>query len=127
MVIGMNSDNETVYGAFVCVFIRFDGNLEQLADKLAKTLRLESFYFKTDQDPPHKKVGLAESLGWESWLETNSGNPPFNYRFSMETQNCYSELDEGRMHDLSPWFAQFLMSATKIDATPGPWRRGLHK
>ncbi|WP_299468682.1 hypothetical protein [uncultured Gimesia sp.] len=118
----MNSKNKAVYGAYICVLIRFEGNLEQLGTKLSEALQLSPFYFKPDQDPPHIQVGYAESLGWELFLEVDTENSPFNYRFSMETQICYSELDEGKMHDLSPWFARFLKIITNIEVVPGPWR-----
>lgn len=41
MVTWMNSKNEDVYGAFICVFVRFDGDLQQLSDRLAKALQIE--------------------------------------------------------------------------------------
>ena len=114
----MSSNHKTLYGAFACVYIRFDGDLEQLADTLALALNLKSFDVEASEEPPYEKIGSAESLGWEAWLQVDSGNPPYNYRLRIETENSFRESFEGRMHDLSPWLARFLMAVGDIEAVP---------
>jgi len=114
----MSSDTETFFGALASVYIRFDGNLEQLAEALSLALNLKSIDVDFREQPPYDKVGMTESLGWELWLEMDSTNPPYNYRLEIETENSIKEKFEGRMHDLSPWLSQFLMAASKIESVP---------
>ncbi|WP_157605044.1 hypothetical protein [Schlesneria paludicola] len=110
----MNSTN--VYGAFVRVWIRYDGTLEQLANTLASKLQLNSFDVEPSADSPHVKVGMTEAFGWEAWLEEDAKYPPCNFILKMETEDTFAEIAQGKMHDLSPWFARFLSNSFDIEA-----------
>jgi len=112
----LNSGN--VYGAYVRVWIRYEGTLEQLACKLATALNLKSIDVEAKENPPHAKVGMAEAFGWVVWLEEDSEHPPYKFALCMKTEDSITELFEGRMHDLSPWFARFLITACDIEAVP---------
>jgi hypothetical protein len=114
----MNNKMNDVFGAYVCVWIRYEGTLEQLASNLATALNLKSLVVEPSDDPPHDKMGMAEAFGWEVWLQADSEHPPYNFRLRMETEDSITESFEGRMHDLSPWFARFLMTLCDIEALP---------
>lgn len=107
-----------VYGAYACVRIRYEGSLEQLASDLATALNLKSFAVEPSEYPPHEKVGMAEAFGWEAWLQADSKDSSHHFRLRIETENSITESFEGRMHDLSPWFARLLNALCDIEATP---------
>lgn len=111
-------DYGSVYGAFACVRIRYEGTLEQLASDLATALNLKSFTVEPSENPPYEKVGMAEAFGWEAWLQADSGDSFHHFRLRIETENSITESFEGRMHDLSPWLARLLMALCDIEATP---------
>lgn len=107
-----------IYGAYASVRIRYEGTLEQLAGDLASALNLKSFAVEPSEYPPHEKVGMAEAFGWEAWLQADTGNSPHNFRLRIETENSITEAIEGRMHDLSQWFARLLRTLSDIEASP---------
>jgi hypothetical protein len=114
----MNLNTELLYGAFACVSIRFDGDLKELSKKLALVLNLKSFDVEPSEEPPHEMIGMSESLGWEAWLKSKSGMSAFNYHLEIQTEHSFNEHFEGRMHDLSPWFARLLRDAGNLDVVP---------
>jgi hypothetical protein len=111
-------ESNTVFGASACIAFRFDGTLEQLAEKLADALNLKSFDIETDQDPPHKMIGSAEALGWEIWLEEDLEESPHCFRLRMQTEHSLKEEFDGDMHDLSPWLARLISMLINVDALP---------
>ncbi|MES2790542.1 MAG: hypothetical protein V4719_13100 [Planctomycetota bacterium] len=92
--------------------------MEQLASDLATALNLKSFVVEPNEDPPHEKIGSAEAFGWEALLQADSGGSPHDFRLRIETENSITESFEGRMHNLSLWFARLLMALCDIEATP---------
>lgn len=108
--------NREVFGAFATVRIRFDGDLQALADKLCVAFNISSFNVEASEYPPHNEIGSAEALGWEIWLEaakTETG--AFDLR--LETEHAVEEVFHGRMHDISPWLARFLAMRCDLDVT----------
>ena len=111
-------ESNTVFGASACIAFRFDGTLEQLAEKLADALNLKSFDIETNQNPPHKMIGSAEALGWEIWLEEDLEESPHCFRLRMQTEHSLKEEFDGDMHDLSPWLAKLVSMLINVDALP---------
>lgn len=113
------SNNEmTVFGGKACIAIQYEGPLEHLASTIAKKLNLKEFYIDTDIEPPHQRIAMAESMGWEMWLEENSNVSTYNYRLSMSTENSLKEVGEGKMFDLSPWLARLISSLCDVKTRP---------
>ena len=113
-----NMNNSKLYGAFASVWIQYEGTLEQLANDLASALNLKSFVIEASEDPPHEKIGSAEAMGWEAWLQADSGYPSHNFRLRIETEHSITESFEHRMYDLSPWFARLVATLCDLKAFP---------
>jgi hypothetical protein len=107
---------ESIFGAYASVCIRFDGTLKVLADKLAGALELSGFEVKTSEYPPHNEIGSAGALGCELWLEAT--HPEGQFNLELRTTHAVEEIFHGRMHDLSPWLARFLAMMCDLNVTP---------
>lgn len=107
-----------VFGATAVIGIQFDGTLDQLAAILAEALNLKSFTVEASEDVPHKRVGSAEAMGWEAWLEEESVALTHKFRLRLETEHSLKESFEGRMFDLSPWLARLISTVCGVIAQP---------
>lgn len=112
-----------LFGARACILIQFDGTIDELAARLAEALNLKSFEVDVDEYPPHNRIGMAEALGWEAWLEEESVGSSRRFRLSMSTEVSGKLFDE--MHNLSPWFACLIATMCDVATQPVPssdWR-----
>src|ERR1700690_506907 len=92
-----------VFGGKASVYLRHEGDIQTLAQKLSKGLMLPNFQIAPSEWPPHQAVGSVEALGWELWLEPDQTIKSFHYALKMETEHSETESFNGHMHDLSPW------------------------
>ena len=60
----MNKDN-CIFGAKGIAFIKFGGNIEELALIINKGLQTTSFWFKNDTEAPFELKAYCENLGFE--------------------------------------------------------------
>ena len=104
-----------VYGAKGVVYLKYQGNMEDLAKKIAKGMQLPEFYFKSDQVPPHEISGLNESMGFEIWLKSSSLSEEFPFLLKIETGHSDDGIMDNRMHDLSPWLARYVREICEIE------------
>ena len=109
--------NPEIFGAFASVRIRFDGNLQSLADKLCVALNISSFNVEPSEWPPYDLTGSAEALGWQTWLEAAKTDPG-SFDLRIETEHAVEEVFHGRMHDISPWLARYLAMMCNLSVTP---------
>lgn len=106
----------TLEGAKASMRIRFPGDLIALSARLSKGLEIHDFRIGHREDPPYDVVGSCEALGFEMWLEERSeSEDPFRFLFTLSSQESSSSKLLGKMHDLSPWFAQFTSLVCRID------------
>ncbi|WP_419905902.1 hypothetical protein [Kiloniella sp.] len=109
-----------IYGAKALVYLKYDGDIEALVEKLSKSLSIPDFWIDTREESPHELIGLCENFGFEGWLETSEKVEGFAYSFKMETEDSFDEIHTGKMHDLSLWFARFIFNVCKIETfVPG--------
>ncbi len=111
-------DSKEVFGATACVVFQFNGTLDELAAELADALNLKSFTVEASQDPPHRRIGSAEAMGFEAWLEEVSTASPREFRLRIESEHSLKESFEGKMYDLSPWYARLISTLCDVKAQP---------
>lgn len=112
-----------LFGARACILIQYSGTIDELAARLAEALDLKSFDVDVDEYPPHNRIGMAEAMGWEAWLEEESVGSSRSFRLSMSTEGSGKLFDE--MHDLSPWLACLISTICHTTTQPVPsvdWR-----
>lgn len=103
------------FGAKATVFLKFDGNLEEIAKVLSDNLFLPEFWYKNDMDPPHNLCAMTETLGFEVWLQASNDVENYNYIFEIETGMEIEDRMENEMFDLSPWFAKEISRSCEIE------------
>lgn len=106
----------TLEGAKASMRIRFQGELTALSARLSKGLEIHDFRVEPREDPPYDAVGSCEALGFEMWLEEKpDSQDSFRFSFTLSSQESSSKGLLGKVHDLSPWFAQFTSLVCQID------------
>lgn len=95
-------------------YIKYDGGLKSLSEKLSKHLYLADFNFDTDIMPPHEMSGHCEALGCELWLK-KSNSQEYNFLFSFETEMAVEERDTEKFYDISPWLVSHLKRIGEIE------------
>lgn len=105
-----------MYGAKASIRIRFEGDIKGLATKLSQGLAIHDFRIDPREDVPHDIVGSNEALGFEMWLEEHpNSQDQFRFSLTLSTQDSFLETAQGRMHDLSFWFAKMTSLLCRID------------
>lgn len=104
-----------VYGAKALVYLKHNGDIKTLADKLSAGLVIPSFDVEAREDDPHDLIGSCETFGLEAWLESSSQIKGFSYSFKMETEHSLEESFNNKMHDLSLWLARYIFSICEIE------------
>lgn len=104
-----------IFGAQAKVFMKYQGNLEELSTILSKGLMLSNFTVEFRQDPPYDLTGSCEALGFEIWLSESNIMPEYSYVIEMQTELSNDELSLGQMHDLSLWLGRFISKMCDID------------
>jgi hypothetical protein len=97
-----------IHGAVGNVYLKFNGNINELANLISKGLMLPDFYFDTEEDPPHEKYGMCEAMGFQVWLENSNLITNYNYKFKIETSDSFKEIFNDQIHDLSLWLARYI-------------------
>ena len=105
-----------VFGGRASIYLRYEGDIQALAQKLSKGLMLPDFEIAPSEWPPYQVVGSVEALGWELWLEHDQTVKSFNYALKMETEHSETESFNGQMHDLSPWLARYISAICRVEA-----------
>lgn len=103
-----------IFGAKALVYLKYDGDINSLADELSKGLVLPSFSLETKKDTPHDLFGSCEAFGFEGWLESSEEISGFGYTFKIETEHSLEESFNDKMHDLSLWLARYIFSICEI-------------
>jgi len=105
-----------IYGAKAKIRIRFEGNLKELSLRLSKGLGLPDFEVESREDPPYDVMGSNEALGFEMWLEEQpDSQDSFHYSLTLSSQATFLETAQGRMYDLSAWFAKITSVLCGLD------------
>ncbi len=102
---------DNVYGASGKVYIQFSGTIEELANLISDKLCIPKLRLENREDEPYDIVGYSETMGFEITLQaTSKVNIPSDYNFMIEaiTQDCFRELFNDCMHDISHWLARYL-------------------
>jgi len=105
-------------GAKANIYLEYDGNLEDLANKISNDLNIPAFRFDSDQDYPHEIYAMSECLGFEMWLCHSNKKTGCNYEFTIETMHSLNEAVNDKMANLSPWLARYFTEIFKIQANP---------
>lgn len=110
-----------MYGAKAAIRIRFESDMKTLASKLSTGLSIHEFRLEPREDAPYDIVGSNEALGFEMWLEEkNDSSGQFRFSLTLSSQDTFLETAQGRMHDLSVWFAKITSLLCRIDClVPG--------
>ena len=58
-----------IFGAKAQVNLRYDGELQALAEKLTSCLVHVPFQIENRESEPYDLIGSCEALGFEMWLE----------------------------------------------------------
>lgn len=103
-------------GAKASMRIRFDGDLGSLSASISKCLGIHDFRIEHREDPPYDVVGSCEALGFEMWLEElPEAQDMFRFSFTLSSQESSSRSLLAKMHDLSPWLAQYTSLVCRLD------------
>lgn len=105
-----------IFGARASVLLRYEGDIQSLAQTLSKGLKLPDFQIAPSERPPYETEGSVEALGWEIWLKGDRSVKTFHYSLSMETENSETESFGGDMHDLSPWLARYISRICGVES-----------
>lgn len=108
--------NKEIFGAKAKVYIKFDGDLIELGEKLSSGLQLPEFYVKTDMDFPHKRLAMTEAFGIESTLTEVTLKGKWTHIFEFSTMHSLTESANDNMHDLSNWLARYIVDICSLDA-----------
>jgi len=106
-----------IFGVKAEVLLKFEGELNSLADKLSDGFVHVPFEVEPREVPPYDIVGSCEALGFEIWLEEIGVKDSWQYRFRMEIEHCIEESFNDQMHDLSLWLARYITSICGVEAT----------
>jgi len=104
-----------VFGAKALVYLKHDGDIETLVDKLSVGLVIPNFSVESREEAPHDLIGSCEAFGMEAWLESSSQIEGFAYSFKMETEHSLEESFNDKMHDLSLWLARYIFSICEVE------------
>jgi len=106
---------DRLFGAKASVYLKYDGEISELAKILSDKLELPEIYLDTDMDSPHEVFGMTETLGFELWLYKSKPVNDFNFLIKIETHLEVKDRFEYEMFDLSPWFAKEISRRCGID------------
>ena len=104
-----------VYGAKALIYLKHDGDIKTLANKLSIGLVIPNFSVEAREEAPHDLIGSCEAFGMEAWLESSSQIEGFSYSFKMETEHSLEESFNDKMHDLSLWLARYIFSICEVE------------
>lgn len=104
------------YGVNIEFKIKYEGDLKELGVILSKGLSIPEFWYDTMEEPPHRLIGFCEVFGFEIEIK-NEKNDPSTYLFIAVTTGSFDEIANGRMHDVSAWFACYISFVCKLETT----------
>lgn len=107
--------DKKIFGANASVYLKYDGEITELAKILSSGLEVPEIYVDTDMFPPHEIFGMTETLGFELWLNKSILVKDFNYIIKIETYMDVKDHFEYEKFDLSPWFAKEILRRCKIE------------
>ena len=107
--------DKKLFGARALVYLKFDGEMEELAKVLAEKMEIPEIYFDTHEEPPHDVFGLSEFAGFELWLNKSTDIEGFNFEIEIETSMAHRDRMDNVMFDLSPWFAKEISRRYEIE------------
>tara|TARA_Y100000768_G_scaffold377274_1_gene350290 strand:+ start:314 stop:712 length:399 start_codon:yes stop_codon:yes gene_type:complete len=104
------------YGVKAQVYLKYEGDIENLSQKISLGMILPNFSFDTDMEPPHEVFGYCEALGFEICLRKYMESKDYTYSLTLETELSIKESFNGQMHDISPWLARFISKICEIES-----------
>lgn len=105
----------TFNGAKAKIYLKYDGNIEEISKIISKGIVLPDFYFDTDMDPPHFITGHCESLGFSIWLNKVHDDIAFDYLLEIETNMISESVYNNTICDISPWLASYIREICEIE------------
>ena len=107
--------DKKLFGARALVYLKYDGEMEELAKVLSDKMEIPEIYFDTDMDPPHEVFGMGGALGFQLWLHESTDIEGFNFEIAIETSMDVRDHFDYEMFDLSPWFAKEISRRCEIE------------
>ncbi len=111
----MNKKNTNLFGAKALVYLKYDGEMEELARLLSDKMEIPEIYFDTDMDSPHEVFGMGGALGFQFWLNKSTEIEDFNFEVAIETSMEPRDRFDNELFDLSPWFAKEISRSCEIE------------
>lgn len=108
-------NNLPILGAKAHIYLKHEGQLEELSKIISKELLLPDFWFKSDQAPPHDVTAMCECLGFEIWLKKSNSVAGYQFSIKLETALSLNESMNNQMHDLSLWLARYIFTVCEIE------------
>lgn len=102
---------DKVYGAYLKVFIQYEGTLQELGFKIEKGLDIPVLRYENMEDEPYDLIGYVEIFGFEIELKELKNNEKWqDYYYLLEatTTDSFQEIFNGRMFDISLWMARYI-------------------
>ena len=107
--------DKKLFGARALVYLKYDGEIEELAKVLSDKMEIPGIYFDTNEEPPHELIGMSEFLSIELWLNKSDSVEGFNFEIEIETFTKVEDRSKYERFDLSPWLAKEISSRCKIE------------
>jgi hypothetical protein len=104
-----------LFGAKALVYLKYNGELEELAELLSSKMEIPEIYFDSDIDPPYEITGMSEFLGIELWLNKSVSVEGFSFEVKIETYLDGEDRSKYEMFDLSPWLAKEISRRCEIE------------
>lgn len=111
----MNNINNNSFGASALVYLKYNGEITELAKILSDKLEIPEIYLDTDMDPPHELFGMGGALGFELWLHKSTQVDGFDFEIKIETYMDVRDRFAYEMFDLSPWFAREISRRCQLE------------
>jgi hypothetical protein len=103
------------FGAKALVYLKYDGELEELAKLLSEKMEIPEIYMDSDTDSPHEVFGMGGALGFDLWLHKSTQIEGFQSEFKIRTSMEHRDFMDNEMFDLSAWLAKEISRRCEIE------------
>ncbi|MFN9301282.1 MAG: hypothetical protein ACK6DA_00790 [Candidatus Kapaibacterium sp.] len=94
------------------VYLKYEGNLKEIANLISKKMQIAEFWFKNDHDYPYDTVAYCEPVGFDISLSEIKEHNKYNYCLTLET--TYINMDTECV-DISEWLAKCIYIICNIE------------
>ena len=103
------------FGAKALVYLKYAGELKELAKLLGDKMEIPDIWFDSDIDSPHEITAMSEFCGFQLWLNKSNSVEGFDFEIEIETTMDVKDRFEKELFDLSPWLAKEIFNRCKIE------------